>query len=87
MITLKYKIEYNTNPLYPHSVETSIASLLVNSEEEANEYLDLASKRGTILEVVLVWGISHTLSVHIVILLASILDSSDIVCYTSSIQN
>jgi len=54
MITLKYKIEYNTNPLYPHSVETSTASLLVNSEEEANQYLDLASKRGTILEVVLV---------------------------------
>ena len=54
MFTLKYKIEYNSNPLYPYSVETSIASLLVNSEEEANEYLDLASKRGTILEVVLV---------------------------------
>lgn len=59
MITLKYKIEYNTNPLYPHSVETSAVSLPVNSEEEANEYLDLASNRGTILEVVLVWGISH----------------------------
>lgn len=54
MITLKYKIEYNANPLYPHSVETSTVSFPVPSEEYANAYLDLASKRGTILEVVLV---------------------------------
>ena len=54
MITLKYKIEYNTNPLYPHSVETSTVSFQVPSEAYANAYLDLVSERGTILEVVLV---------------------------------
>jgi len=59
MLTLKYKIEYNTNPLYPYSVETSTVSFPVPSEDYANAYLDQASKRGTILEVVLVWGISH----------------------------
>jgi hypothetical protein len=51
MFSLKYKVEYNSNPNYPLSKEFGSVSLLVPSEEYANSYLDLVSEKGTILEV------------------------------------
>ena len=51
MFSLKYRVEYNTNPNYPLSREFSTTTLVVPSEVYANEYLDLVSLRGTILEV------------------------------------
>jgi len=55
MFSLKYRIELDTNPLYPLSREFSTClGVLMNTEQDANEYLDLLAKRGTILEVELV---------------------------------
>ena len=55
MFSLKYRVEMNTNPLYPLSREFSTClGVLMNTEQDANEYLDLLAKRGTILEVELV---------------------------------
>jgi len=55
MFSLKYKMELDTNPLYPLSREFSTClGVLMNTEQDANEYLDLLSQRGTILEVELV---------------------------------
>ena len=55
MFSLKYKMEMNTNPLYPLSREFSTClGVLMNTEQDANEYLDLLAQRGTILEVELV---------------------------------
>jgi len=51
MFSLKYQVEYNSNPNYPLSKEFGNVSITVPSEEYANEYLDLVSQRGTILEV------------------------------------
>jgi hypothetical protein len=51
MFSLTYKVEYNSNPIYPLSREFSTTTLVVPSEVYANEYLDLVSLRGTILEV------------------------------------
>lgn len=51
MFSLSYSVEFDTNPLYPLSVERSHATLTVPSEQYANEYLELVAKRGTILEV------------------------------------
>ena len=53
MFSLKYRVEYNTNPNYPLSREFSTTTLVVPSEVYANEYLDLVALRGTILEVTL----------------------------------
>ena len=51
MFSLKYKMEMNTNPLYPLSREFSTClGVLMNTEQDANKYLDLLSERGTILE-------------------------------------
>ena len=55
MFSLSYKVEMNTNPLYPLSREFSTClGVLMNTEQDANEYLDLLALRGTILEVELV---------------------------------
>ena len=55
MFSLKYKMELDTNPLYPLSREFSTClGVLMNTEQDANEYLDLLALRGTILEVELV---------------------------------
>ena len=55
MFSLKYKMEMNTNPLYPLSREFSTClGVLMNTEQDANDYLDLLALRGTILEVELV---------------------------------
>ena len=55
MFSLKYKVEMNTNPLYPLSREFSTClGVLMNTEQDANEYLDLLALQGTILEVELV---------------------------------
>ena len=55
MFSLKYKMEMNTNPLYPLSREFSTClGVLMNTEQDANEYLDLLALRGTILGVELV---------------------------------
>jgi len=51
MFSLTYKVEHNSNPIYPLSREFSTTTLVVPSEVYANEYLDLVSLRGTILEV------------------------------------
>ena len=41
----------NTNPLYPLSRQFSTClGVLMNTEQDANEYLDLLALRGTILE-------------------------------------
>ena len=53
MFSLSYSVELDTNPLYPLSVERSHTTLVVPSEQYANEYLDLVALRGTILEVTL----------------------------------
>jgi hypothetical protein len=51
MFSLKYKMEMNTNPLYPLSREFSTClGVLMNTEQDDNKYLDLLSERGTILE-------------------------------------
>jgi hypothetical protein len=48
---LSYRIEYNTDPRYPLMKQFSTClGVIVNSEIEANEYLDLLALRGTILE-------------------------------------
>ena len=55
MFSLSYKVEMNTNPLYPLSREFSTClGVLMNTEQDANEYLDLLALQGTILEVELV---------------------------------
>mgnify|MGYP000004318440 FL=1 len=55
MFSLKYKMELDTNPLYPLSREFSTClGVLMNTEQDANEYLDLLALQGTILEVELV---------------------------------
>lgn len=55
MFSLSYKIEYNTNPEYPLSKEFGTClGVLMNTEQDANEYLDLLAQRGTILETNLV---------------------------------
>jgi hypothetical protein len=55
MFSLKYKIEYNTDPAYPLSKNFGTClGVLMNTERDANEYLDLLALRGTILEVELV---------------------------------
>ena len=52
---LSYRIEYNTNPRYPLMKEFSTClGVIVNSEIEANELLDLIALKGTILETNLV---------------------------------
>lgn len=51
MFSLKYKVQYHTNPDYPLSVETATATLPVVSEQYANDFLELVALRGTILEV------------------------------------
>ena len=51
MFALTYKGEHNSNPNYPLSREFSTTTLVVPSEVYANEYLDLVSLKGTILEV------------------------------------
>lgn len=53
MFSLSYSVEFDTNPLYPLSVERSHTTLSVPSEKYANEYLDLVALKGTILEVTL----------------------------------
>ncbi len=53
MFSLKYKVEYNSNPNYPLSREFSTTTLVVPSEIYANEYLDIVALQGTILEVTL----------------------------------
>ena len=53
MFSLKYKVEYNSNPNYPLSREVSTTTLVVPSEVYANEYLDIVALQGTILEVTL----------------------------------
>ena len=56
MFSLSYKIEYNTNPAYPLSKEFgNCLGYLVETEEQANEALDLLAKRGTILETTLTY--------------------------------
>ena len=48
---LSYRVEYNTNPRYPLMTEFSTClGVIVNSEIEANELLDLIALKGTILE-------------------------------------
>jgi hypothetical protein len=55
MFSLKYKVELDTNPRYPLSREFSTClGVLMNTEQDANEYLDALAQRGTILEVELV---------------------------------
>ena len=49
MFSLTYSVEFN-NPIH-FSKESSTTTLLVPSEIYANEYLDLVSLRGIILEV------------------------------------
>jgi len=53
MFSLKYRVEYNSNPNYPLSREFSTTTLVVPSEVYANEYLDLVALQGTILEIAL----------------------------------
>ena len=53
MFSLKYRVEYNSNPNYPLSREFSTTTLVVPSEVYANEYLDIVALQGTILEVTL----------------------------------
>jgi hypothetical protein len=53
MFSLKYRVEYNSNPNYPLSREFSTTTLVVPSEVYANEYLDLVALQGTILEITL----------------------------------
>jgi len=67
MFSLKYKMEMNTNPLYPLSREFSTClGVLMNTEQDANEYLDLLALRGTILEVELVELENYTPSKRVV---------------------
>jgi len=48
---LSYRVELNTNPKYPLMKEFSTClGVIVNSEIEANEYLDRLALTGTILE-------------------------------------
>lgn len=55
MFSLSYSVELNSNSLYPLSTEVSnVMNLPMNSEQDANEYLDILAQRGTILEVNLV---------------------------------
>ena len=68
MFSLKYKMEMNTNPLYPLSREFSTClGVLMNTEQDANEYLDLLALRGTILEVELVELENYTPSKRVVV--------------------
>ena len=67
MFSLSYKIEYNTNPNYPLSKEFGTClGYLVETEEQANEALDLLSLRGTILETNLVEIENYTPSKRVV---------------------
>jgi histidinol phosphatase-like PHP family hydrolase len=51
MFSLSYKIEYNTDPAYPLSKSFGTClGILMETEQDANEHLDLLAKRGTILE-------------------------------------
>lgn len=64
---LQYKIEYNTNPNYPLSKEFGTClGIIFNSEVEANNYLDLLSERGTILETNLIELNNYTPSKRVV---------------------
>jgi hypothetical protein len=48
---LSYRIEYNTNPQYPLSKNFGTClGVIFNSENEANNYLDLLALQGVILE-------------------------------------
>jgi hypothetical protein len=48
---LSYRVELNTNPNYPLGKEFSTClGVIVNSEIDANEYLDRVALTGTILE-------------------------------------
>ena len=68
MFSLKYKMEMNTNPLYPLSREFSTClGVLMNTEQDANEYLYLLALRGTILEVELVELENYTHSKRVVV--------------------
>jgi len=68
MFSLSYKIEYNTNPAYPLSKNFGTClGYLVETEEQANEALDLLSLRGTILETNLVELENYTPSKRVVI--------------------
>jgi hypothetical protein len=68
MFSLKYKMELDTNPLYPLSREFSTClGVLMNTEQDANEYLDLLALRGTILEVELVELENYTPSKRVVV--------------------
>jgi hypothetical protein len=67
MFSLKYKMELATNPRYPLSREFSTClGVLMNTEQDANEYLDLLALRGTILEVELVELENYTPSNRVV---------------------
>ena len=48
MFSLKYKVQYSDTEF------STCLGVLMNTEQDANEYLDLLAKRGTILEVELV---------------------------------
>jgi len=68
MFKLQYKIEYNTNPMYPLSKQFGTClGIIVNNEIEANEMLDLLSIQGTILETNLVELENYTPSKRVVI--------------------
>ena len=68
MFSLSYKIEYNTNPNYPLSKEFGTClGYLVETEEQANEALDLLSLRGTILETNLIELENYTPSKRVVV--------------------
>lgn len=50
-IKLAYRIEYNTDPMYPLSKSFGTClGVLFNTEQEAWSFLDLEAQRGTILE-------------------------------------
>jgi hypothetical protein len=52
---LSYRVELNPNPRYPLMKEFSTClGVIVNSEIDANEYLDRVALTGTILETNLV---------------------------------
>jgi hypothetical protein len=67
MFSLKYKVELEVNPRYPLSREFSTClGLLMETEQDANEYLDLLAQRGTILEVELVELVNYQPSNRVV---------------------
>lgn len=66
MFSLKYKVELDTNPRYPLSREFSTClGLLMETEQDANQYLDALAQRGTILEVELVELVNYQPSKYV----------------------